>query len=66
MIPLTYIHRNAAGQLIVIEPQCSKMSGLSASSYNSGPPRFGGSRGGPPQGKKFGNPGDRLRKNTGT
>ncbi|KAF4115616.1 probable ATP-dependent RNA helicase DDX5 isoform X1 [Onychostoma macrolepis] len=30
--------------------------------YSSGPPRFGGSRGGPPQGKKFGNPGDRLRK----
>uniref|UniRef100_A0A672T7L5 RNA helicase n=1 Tax=Sinocyclocheilus grahami TaxID=75366 RepID=A0A672T7L5_SINGR len=30
--------------------------------YNSGPPRFGGSRGGPPPGKKFGNPGDRLRK----
>ncbi|KAA0706057.1 putative ATP-dependent RNA helicase DDX5 [Triplophysa tibetana] len=30
--------------------------------YNSGPPRFGGSRNGPPQGKKFGNPGDRLRK----
>ncbi|GAA6215566.1 probable ATP-dependent RNA helicase DDX17 isoform X2 [Lates japonicus] len=25
-------------------------------------PRFGSSRGGPPQGKKFGNPGDRLRK----
>uniref|UniRef100_A0A3B4BPS2 RNA helicase n=1 Tax=Pygocentrus nattereri TaxID=42514 RepID=A0A3B4BPS2_PYGNA len=31
-------------------------------SYGNGPPRFGGSRGGPPQGKKFGNPGDRLRK----
>ncbi|XP_077068073.1 putative ATP-dependent RNA helicase DDX5 isoform X2 [Siphateles boraxobius] len=30
--------------------------------YSSGPPRFGGSRNGPPQGKKFGNPGDRLRK----
>ncbi|XP_026063609.1 putative ATP-dependent RNA helicase DDX5 isoform X1 [Carassius auratus] len=30
--------------------------------YSSGPPRFGGSRGGPPQGKKFGNPGERLRK----
>ncbi|XP_062874581.1 probable ATP-dependent RNA helicase DDX5 [Trichomycterus rosablanca] len=31
--------------------------------YNSGPPRFGGSRGGGgPPGKKFGNPGDRLRK----
>lgn len=30
--------------------------------YSSGPPRFGGSRGGPPPGKKFGNPGDRLRK----
>ncbi|GAA6215567.1 probable ATP-dependent RNA helicase DDX17 isoform X1 [Lates japonicus] len=27
-----------------------------------GSPRFGSSRGGPPQGKKFGNPGDRLRK----
>uniref|UniRef100_A0A7N6BEL7 RNA helicase n=1 Tax=Anabas testudineus TaxID=64144 RepID=A0A7N6BEL7_ANATE len=26
------------------------------------PPRFGSSRGGPPPGKKFGNPGDRLRK----
>ncbi|XP_053193620.1 probable ATP-dependent RNA helicase DDX17 isoform X2 [Scomber japonicus] len=25
-------------------------------------PRFGSSRGGPPSGKKFGNPGDRLRK----
>lgn len=25
-------------------------------------PRFGSSRGGPPAGKKFGNPGDRLRK----
>ncbi|XP_026862421.1 probable ATP-dependent RNA helicase DDX5 isoform X1 [Electrophorus electricus] len=31
-------------------------------SYSSGPPRFGGSRGGPPQGKKYGNPGERLRK----
>ncbi|XP_028841308.1 putative ATP-dependent RNA helicase DDX5 isoform X1 [Denticeps clupeoides] len=32
-------------------------------SYGSGPPRFGGSRGGGgPQGKKFGNPGERLRK----
>lgn len=31
-------------------------------SYGSGPPRFGGSRGGPPPGKKFGNPGERLRK----
>lgn len=31
-------------------------------SYSSGPPRFGGSRGGPPSGKKFGSPGDRLRK----
>lgn len=61
MILLTYIHRNA-GQLLVIEPQCSEMSGLSANSYSSGPPRFGGSRGGPPPGKKFGNPGDRLRK----
>ncbi|XP_051741010.1 probable ATP-dependent RNA helicase DDX5 isoform X1 [Ctenopharyngodon idella] len=30
--------------------------------YSSGPPRFGGSRNGPPPGKKFGNPGDRLRK----
>ncbi|KAK2916003.1 hypothetical protein QQF64_024413 [Cirrhinus molitorella] len=30
--------------------------------YNSGPPRFGGSRNGPPPGKKFGNPGERLRK----
>ncbi|XP_066498143.1 probable ATP-dependent RNA helicase DDX5 isoform X1 [Hoplias malabaricus] len=30
--------------------------------YGNGPPRFGGSRGGPPQGKKFGNPGERLRK----
>lgn len=30
--------------------------------YSSGPPRFGGSRGGPPAGKKFGSPGDRLRK----
>uniref|UniRef100_A0A671P4X3 Uncharacterized protein n=1 Tax=Sinocyclocheilus anshuiensis TaxID=1608454 RepID=A0A671P4X3_9TELE len=38
------------------------MSGLSTNSYSSGPPRFGGSRGGPPQGKKFGNPGERLRK----
>uniref|UniRef100_A0A8C1SX19 RNA helicase n=1 Tax=Cyprinus carpio TaxID=7962 RepID=A0A8C1SX19_CYPCA len=38
------------------------MFGLSTNSYSSGPPRFGGSRGGPPQGKKFGNPGDRLRK----
>ncbi|XP_026202222.1 probable ATP-dependent RNA helicase DDX17 [Anabas testudineus] len=27
-----------------------------------GSPRFGSSRGGPPPGKKFGNPGDRLRK----
>ncbi|XP_028674791.1 probable ATP-dependent RNA helicase DDX5 [Erpetoichthys calabaricus] len=27
-----------------------------------GGPRFGGSRGGPTQGKKFGNPGERLRK----
>uniref|UniRef100_A0A8C2DEV8 RNA helicase n=1 Tax=Cyprinus carpio TaxID=7962 RepID=A0A8C2DEV8_CYPCA len=27
-----------------------------------GPPRFGGSRNGPPAGKKFGNPGERLRK----
>uniref|UniRef100_A0A9J7YUX6 RNA helicase n=1 Tax=Cyprinus carpio carpio TaxID=630221 RepID=A0A9J7YUX6_CYPCA len=36
----------------------SKMFGLSTNSYSSGPPRFGGSRGGPPQGKKFGNPGD--------
>ncbi|XP_030591255.1 probable ATP-dependent RNA helicase DDX17 [Archocentrus centrarchus] len=27
-----------------------------------GNPRFGSSRGGPPPGKKFGNPGDRLRK----
>ncbi|KAI3360118.1 hypothetical protein L3Q82_014437 [Scortum barcoo] len=27
-----------------------------------GSPRFGSSRGGPPQGRKFGNPGDRLRK----
>ncbi|XP_022623146.1 probable ATP-dependent RNA helicase DDX17 [Seriola dumerili] len=27
-----------------------------------GSPRFGSSRGGPPSGKKFGNPGDRLRK----
>ncbi|KAM6905377.1 putative ATP-dependent RNA helicase DDX17 [Xenentodon cancila] len=27
-----------------------------------GGPRFGSSRGGPPPGKKFGNPGDRLRK----
>ncbi|XP_016419246.1 probable ATP-dependent RNA helicase DDX5 [Sinocyclocheilus rhinocerous] len=61
MVLLTYIHRNA-GQLIVIEPQHSKMSGLSTNSYSSGPPRFGGSRGGPPQGKKFGNPGERLRK----
>lgn len=25
-------------------------------------PRFGSSRGGPPGGRKFGNPGDRLRK----
>lgn len=25
-------------------------------------PRFGSSRGGPPSGRKFGNPGDRLRK----
>lgn len=25
-------------------------------------PRFGSSRGGPPPGKKFGNPGERLRK----
>ncbi|KAI4877534.1 hypothetical protein NFI96_015813 [Prochilodus magdalenae] len=31
-------------------------------SYGSGPPRFGGSRGGPPPGKKYGNPGERLRK----
>jgi len=38
------------------------MSFLFISSYSSGPPRFGGSRNGPPQGKKFGNPGDRLRK----
>ncbi len=38
------------------------MTGLSANSYGNGPPRFGGSRGGPPQGKKFGNPGERLRK----
>ncbi|XP_073698718.1 probable ATP-dependent RNA helicase DDX5 isoform X2 [Garra rufa] len=30
--------------------------------YSSGPPRFGGSRNGPPPGKKFGNPGERLRK----
>ncbi|TRY54933.1 hypothetical protein DNTS_020699 [Danionella cerebrum] len=30
--------------------------------YGSGPPRFGGSRNGPPPPKKFGNPGDRLRK----
>ncbi|XP_070836232.1 probable ATP-dependent RNA helicase DDX17 [Chaetodon trifascialis] len=27
-----------------------------------GSPRFGSSRGGPPSGRKFGNPGDRLRK----
>ncbi|XP_063052302.1 probable ATP-dependent RNA helicase DDX5 [Engraulis encrasicolus] len=30
--------------------------------YGGGPPRFGGSRNGPPQGGKFGNPGERLRK----
>uniref|UniRef100_A0A672M1X9 RNA helicase n=1 Tax=Sinocyclocheilus grahami TaxID=75366 RepID=A0A672M1X9_SINGR len=36
--------------------------GRDRGSYSSGPPRFGGSRGGPPQGKKFGNPGERLRK----
>ncbi|KAK7168182.1 hypothetical protein R3I94_002283 [Phoxinus phoxinus] len=36
--------------------------GRDRGSYSSGPPRFGGSRNGPPQGKKFGNPGDRLRK----
>ncbi|XP_030649097.1 putative ATP-dependent RNA helicase DDX5 isoform X1 [Chanos chanos] len=30
--------------------------------YGSGPPRFGGSRGGPQTGKKYGNPGERLRK----
>lgn len=35
---------------------------LFTNSYSSGPPRFGGSRNGPPPGKKFGNPGDRLRK----
>ncbi|KTG01428.1 hypothetical protein cypCar_00005538 [Cyprinus carpio] len=38
------------------------MSSFSTSSYSSGPPRFGGSRNGPPAGKKFGNPGERLRK----
>lgn len=31
-------------------------------SYSSGPPRFGGSRGGPASVKKYGSPGDRLRK----
>uniref|UniRef100_A0A9J8BA39 RNA helicase n=1 Tax=Cyprinus carpio carpio TaxID=630221 RepID=A0A9J8BA39_CYPCA len=36
----------------------SKMSSFSTSSYSSGPPRFGGSRNGPPAGKKFGNPGE--------
>ncbi|XP_051994936.1 probable ATP-dependent RNA helicase DDX5 isoform X3 [Xyrauchen texanus] len=36
--------------------------GRDRGSYNSGPPRFGGNRNGPPPPKKFGNPGDRLRK----
>ncbi|XP_056309436.1 probable ATP-dependent RNA helicase DDX5 isoform X1 [Danio aesculapii] len=36
--------------------------GRDRGSYSSGPPRFGGSRNGPPPAKKFGNPGDRLRK----
>uniref|UniRef100_A0A9J8BEX7 RNA helicase n=1 Tax=Cyprinus carpio carpio TaxID=630221 RepID=A0A9J8BEX7_CYPCA len=36
--------------------------GRDRGSYSSGPPRFGGSRNGPPAGKKFGNPGERLRK----
>lgn len=30
--------------------------------YSGGPPRFGGSRSGSSSGKKFGSPGDRLRK----
>jgi len=49
--------------IIFVESKCFNiMSFLFISSYSSGPPRFGGSRNGPPQGKKFGNPGDRLRK----
>lgn len=59
----TYIIYTHFGIHQLIESKCFNiMPFLFTSSYSSGPPRFGGSRNGPPQGKKFGNPGDRLRK----
>lgn len=50
------LRNGAAKYVLILNNNCC------ACRYNSGPPRFGGSRNGPPPGKKFGNPGDRLRK----